>query len=301
MVVHCRHVHSEQHCTASFVNPLRMWLSVAVVSNPHLQFIQGLHVLVGAKYLNTMTASDNDISCRTVSFGVVVMIICWLCSLPRTFKVLSNLGTWSAFFTFISVLLATIFAGIQSHPAGYDPDTLGEPLVLAIPGASTPFYAGLNAFLNISYTFIGQITLPSFIAEMREPKDFPKALWACTIAEIILFSVVGGVIYGFVGTNYITAPAFGSLQPLYKKVSFSFMIPTLIFLGVLYASVTARFVFFRIFQNSRHKNDHTVVGWLSWAGILLLTWILAFIISQVIPFFSDRKYLIHCNHHLRSS
>lgn len=39
------------------------------------------------------------------------------------------------------------------------------------------------------------------------------------------------------------------------------MIPTLIFLGVLYASVSARFVFFRIFENSRHKSEHTVIGW----------------------------------------
>lgn len=66
----------------------------------------------------------------------------------------------------------------------------------------------------------------------------------------------------------MTAPAFGSLQSVYKKVSFSFMIPTLIFLGVLYASVSARFVFFRIFQNSHHKNSNTVKGWLTWTGLL---------------------------------
>lgn len=89
----------------------------------------------------------------------------------------------------------------------------------------------------------------------------------------------------------MTAPAFGSLQDNYKKISFSFMIPTIIFLGTLYASVTARFVFFRLFNNSRHLNDHTVVGWGSWAGILLVTWIIAFIISQVIPFFSSRKLI----------
>lgn len=65
------------------------------------------------------------------------------------------------------------------------------------------------------------------------------------------------------------------------------MIPTLIFLGVLYASVSARFVFFRIFENSRHKSNHTVVGWATWAGILAATWVLAFIIAEVIPFFSD--------------
>ncbi|KAG7287200.1 hypothetical protein NEMBOFW57_006705 [Staphylotrichum longicolle] len=249
------------------------------------KFIQGLHVLVGAKYLNTMTASD-DVGCRTVTFSIVVAIICWLCSLPRTFDMLSKLGTASAFFTFVSVLLATIFAAIQSNPAGYTPET-GDPIVSAVPVAGTTFVNGLGAFLNISYTFIGQITLPSFIAEMRDPRDFPKALWACTIAEIILFSIVGGIVYAYVGTQYVTAPAFGSLQPLFKKVSFSFMIPTIIFLGVLYASVSARFIFFRIFQNSRHKNEHTLVGWATWTGILLATWILAFIIAEVIPFFSS--------------
>ena len=103
-----------------------------------------------------------------------------------------------------------------------------------IPLKGTTFVAGMNAFLNISYTFIGQITLPSFIAEMKEPRDFPKALWAVTIAEIILFSLVGGIVYGYTGNQYTTSPAFGSLgNEVYKKVSFSFMIPTLIFLGVL--------------------------------------------------------------------
>lgn len=65
------------------------------------------------------------------------------------------------------------------------------------------------------------------------------------------------------------------------------MIPTLIFLGVLYASVSARFLFFRIFEGTRHKGSHTVLGWMSWAGILAATWTLAFIIAEVIPFFSD--------------
>lgn len=134
----------------------------------------------------------------------------------------------------------------------------------------------------------GQITIPSFIAEMKEPKDFPKALWAVTIAEIILFSLVGSVIYAYTGTNYNTAPAFGSLgNELYLKVSFSFMIPTLIFLGVLYASISSRFVFFRIFQGSRHMTSNTVVGWSAWAAILAVTWVFAFIIAEVIPFFSD--------------
>lgn len=65
------------------------------------------------------------------------------------------------------------------------------------------------------------------------------------------------------------------------------MVPTLIFLGVLYASVSARFLFFRIFEGTRHKTSHTLVGWLAWAGILAATWVMAFIIAEVIPFFAD--------------
>ncbi|KAM0261831.1 hypothetical protein ACHAQJ_002034 [Trichoderma viride] len=262
------------------------WWGTAIMFVLNNTFIQALHVLVGAEYLNTMTASDSIHGCRTVEFGVVVTVICLIASLPRTFSMMAKLGTASAFFTFISVLLATIFAGIQKEPAGFTA-ALGSPLVTAIPVKGTTFVNGMSAFLNISYTFIGQITLPSFIAEMRDPREFPKSLWACTIAEIIVFSIVGGVIYAYTGNQYVTAPAFGSLEPLYKKVAFSFMIPTLIFLGCLYASVTARFVFFRAFRNSVHMNSHTVVGWGSWFGILLVTWIFAFIISQVIPFFSS--------------
>ncbi|KZF26319.1 hypothetical protein L228DRAFT_242773 [Xylona heveae TC161] len=270
------------------------WYLTAIMFLLNNTFIQGLHVLTGAKYLNTMS---NHSVC-TIGFSAIAAVICFVCSLPRTFSTLAKLGTASAFFTFISVLLAAIFAGIEAHPAGYNPNPKyinpvtgtggGEPIVLAVPAKGTTFVAGMNAFLNISYTFIGQITLPSFIAEMKNPRDFPKALWAVTIAEVILFSLVGAIVYAYTGTQYNTAPAFGSLgNEVYKKVSFSFMIPTLIFLGVLYASVSARFVFFRIFEGTRHKGSHTVVGWLSWAGILAVTWVLAFIIAEVIPFFSD--------------
>ena len=222
----------------------------------------------------------------TIGFSAIVAVIGWLCSMPRTFGTLSKLATLSAFFTFVSVMLATIFAAVEDHPTDFP--KFGPIAVHAFPPKGTTFVQGMNAFLNISYTFIGQITIPSFIAEMKEPKDFPKALWVVTICELILFSIVGTVIYVYVGSNYMTTPAFGSLgNTLYEKISFSFMIPTIIFLGVLYASVSSRFIFNNIFIGTRHMGEHTVLGWVSWAAILGCTWVLAFIIAEVIPFFPD--------------
>lgn len=145
------------------------WWGTAVMFILNNTFIQALHVLVGAEYINTMTENSVIRGCRTVEFSIAITIICWLASLPRTFSMMAKLGTASAFFTFISVLLATIFAGIQDKPAGFTLEK-GEPIVSMIPVRSTTFVQGMAAFLNISYTFIGQITLPSFIAEMKDPR-----------------------------------------------------------------------------------------------------------------------------------
>ncbi|KAI9644569.1 hypothetical protein NHQ30_006590 [Ciborinia camelliae] len=271
------------------------WHATAIMFLLNNTFIQGLHVLTTAKYFNTIT---NHSQC-TVVFAVISAIICWVCSVPRTFSALSWLATLSAIFTFVSVLLATIFAAIEGHPLGFNPDPTsiiaatglhgGAPIVTAFPVKGVPFVTAFNAFLNISYTFIGQITIPSFMAEMKRPEDFPKAVWAVTIAQIIVFSLVGSIIYAFTGNQYMTAPAFGSLgSKTYVDISFSFMVPTLIFLGVLYASVSGRFLVLRIFHNDRrHLHQHTMKGWSVWIAVLGVTWLGAFIIAEVIPFFSD--------------
>lgn len=222
----------------------------------------------------------------TIGFSFIWAIISFVFSLPRTFSQLSTAATFSALFTFASVILATIFAGIEDHPYGWSPDK--PPVWHVWTPKSTGFITGMSAFLNISYTFIGQITLPSFIAEMKDPQEFWKSVTAVTIAEVIVFSLVGAIIYVYTGNQYMVAPAFGSIgNDVYMKVSFSFMIPTLVFLGVLYASVSARFIFFRLFDGTRHKGNHTTLGWVSWAAILLTLWVCAWVIAEVIPFFTS--------------
>ncbi|EIM83528.1 uncharacterized protein STEHIDRAFT_101802 [Stereum hirsutum FP-91666 SS1] len=248
-------------------------------------FIQALHCVVGAELLNTLSGSS---SC-TITFSAVTAIICFLVSLPRTLSQLSYLGVFAAVTMGASVLLVVIFSGVQTHPF----DFTGEaPIITVWASAGTSYVSAMSAFLNISYTLIGQITLPSFIAEMKNPRDFPKALWAVTISEVIVFTLAGAIVYHFTGNQYIVAPAVGSLQPVFKKIAFCFAIPTIVYLGSLYSSVTARFLFFRIFRDSEHKHSNTPLAWGVWAAIIAATWVLAFIIAEVIPFFSDMLSLM---------
>lgn len=246
--------------------------------------IQALHVLTGAKYFNTV--SDNSTICSIV-FAVVTLIICWLISLPRTFSSLSSVAYFSAATMFISVILSMAFAGVQDHPNGFE--KTHDPVVWRLwPKEGTTYVQGMSAFLNIVYTFVGQITYPSFIGQMKRPKDFKKALYIVTLCEVITFSLAGAIVYVYVGNEYMVAPAFGSLTGNYKKIAFSFALPTVLFLGSLYSNVSSQFLFLHIFdKKSKHRNEHTIIGWGVWTGLNLFLWIVAFVIAEVIPFFSD--------------
>lgn len=83
-----------------------------------------------------------------------------------------------------------------------------------------------------------------------------------------MFTAIGLSIYKYTGTQYMSSPAYGGLQTNFKIISFTLMIPSIIILGALYASVTGRFFFFRFFQNTRHLTSHTKTGWISWGTIL---------------------------------
>ena len=73
---------------------------------------------------------------------------------------------------FIAVVLAMAFVGVQSHPYGFKE---GTPVHWrAWPAKGEKYVNIMSAVLNIVYTFVGQITYPSFISQMKQPKDFKR-------------------------------------------------------------------------------------------------------------------------------
>jgi hypothetical protein len=109
---------------------------------------------------------------------------------------------------------------------------------------------------------------------MEKPEDFPKALYLSMAAEFLLFTVTGAYVYSKAGTQYTTAPAYGSLIEKYGKIAAGFTLPTIIIVGILYSLVTSRAVFFKIFKpHSVHRRMHTVKGWTVWVAIVTSGWV----------------------------
>ncbi|GHJ84576.1 hypothetical protein NliqN6_0978 [Naganishia liquefaciens] len=256
-------------------------------------FIMGLHVNAASTAINTVIQYE---FC-TVWWGVIFLVIMWAGSLIRGFKYTEVAAIVSAGTMFICYLLVVIGHGVQGTPNGYKAATATTPAtslewtVWAPEG--TTFVQGVSALLNIAYTFIGQALIPSFVGDMKRPEDFPKALYISMTVELALFSTCGAIVYSYAGTALTTAPAYGSLIAKYGKPAAALVLPTVIIVGILYSLVTSRAVFFQIFpEKSIHRQRHTVKGWAIWIAIVSIGWIIAFVIAESIPFFSDLLSLI---------
>lgn len=246
----------------------------------------GFHVLTGAKVLNTLS----DHSQCTVVFSIIVVLLGIILSTPRTLKHVSFMSMFSAACMGLAILLFLIFAGIEDAPLyGYNGDYPTDGLVktYAFPLPGTTWVACMNAVLNITFLWVPQILFPTFISEMERPQDFPKALTVLALISGLLFIIPPAVGFRYLG-QYSTAPAFGSLGvDNYKKGSFGFVIVPTLVIGVIYANVSAKFIYHRVMGNSRHAHSNTAIGWGVWIAVMTSIWFVAFIFSEVIPSMGD--------------
>ncbi|KAJ5591861.1 Amino acid transporter transmembrane [Penicillium hispanicum] len=238
-------------------------------------FIMASHLLTFTVAMNTIT---NHGTCSIV-FGIVGMIISFVCSLPRTLEKMSWLSLVS-FVSIISAVLITMIAvGIEKPGNG----------VVAV--ANTNLYHGFSAVTNIVFAFSSHGAFFGLVAELKNPRDFVKSLCLLQGVDISLYLVAAVVIYYYAGDG-VTSPALGSASPVVAKVAYGIALPTIIIAGVINGHVAFKFLYVRIFRGTdrMHKRDTVAVG--TWVGIALGMWVLAWIIASAIPVFSDLLGLI---------
>ena len=73
--------------------------------------------------------------------------------------------------------------------------------------------------------YAGHLAFFSFISELKDPRDFPKALYLLQICATIIYIVVAVVVYRYAGSE-VMSPAIGSIQGVVKKVAYGIALPT---------------------------------------------------------------------------
>ncbi|KAH9852750.1 transmembrane amino acid transporter protein-domain-containing protein [Lenzites betulinus] len=237
-------------------------------------FVCGSHVLTGLIAFDTIT---DGASC-SILWAAVSAIICLLLTLPRTLNGISYMSVVS----FVSILGAVLITMIGVSIAGHKGSVQAT--------ANLTFASAFLAVTDIIFAYAGHVAFFTFIAEMKEPRDFAKSLYLLQIADTTLYLIVGIVIYAYAGPDTVS-PALGNTGMTLRRVSYGIALPTILIAGVINGHVCAKLVFIRIFRregvHSRHMTSHSWTGWLTWIAICFTIWTLAFIIAEVIPFFND--------------
>ncbi|KZN86454.1 N amino acid transport system protein [Penicillium chrysogenum] len=239
-------------------------------------FIMGSHILTFSVMMNTVTEHG---TC-TMVFTTVGFVICFVCSLPRTMKNMTYISCMSFASIVTAVIITMVAVGVQNQGGQNLRATVNTDLVQAF-----------GAVTNIVFAYCAHVAFFGLLAEMEEPKDFPKALVMLQTFEVIFYTVAAVVIYYYVGQE-VTSPALGSAGPILKKVAYGIAIPTIIGAGVVNGHIGLKYIYVRIFRGTdrMHKRDWVAIG--SWIGIALTCWVIAWIIADAIPVFSDLLSLI---------
>lgn len=72
-----------------------------------------------------------------------------------------------------------------------------------------------------------------------------------------------------------------------SKVAFGIGLPVIFISGSINTTVVGRYLHGRIFKNSVVRFINTKNGWISWLALITVITIIAWIIAEAIPFFSD--------------
>ncbi|ETS86982.1 N amino acid transport system protein [Pestalotiopsis fici W106-1] len=254
-----------------------------------LIFTVGSHCLTGAIALNNITAHG---TCSVV-FGFVSAVILILLAIPPSFAEVAILGYVDFASIIIAVGITIIATGIQyTHPTAASVATAAAPWQLW-PKEGLELAEAFVALGNIIFAYSFALCQFSFMDEMHTPEDFPKSIVALGIIEIVIYTVTGALIYVFVGQD-VQSPALLSAGNTVSKVAFGIALPVIFISGSINTTVVARYIHGRVFEHSIIRYINTKMGWITWLALITTITLIAWVIAEAIPFFSDLLSIASC-------
>ncbi|KAF2006428.1 hypothetical protein P154DRAFT_551118 [Amniculicola lignicola CBS 123094] len=265
-----------------------------VVGGPILkEIVGGLFIIAyvlctgsGIIGLSTGINALSDHAACTVWFSFLSACFVIAAASVRKFEKIGWL-TWAGFISvYIAVFIVVIGVTTRDRPAAA-PQT--GPFELGYHAIAYPtFIAGMTATCTIFVSSAGTSAFLPVISEMRNPRDYNKAVYVCMAIVQASYLTFALIVYKWCGA-YVANPSLGSAGPTLKKVAYGVGLIGLCVSGCLYLHVAAKYVFVRILRNSAHLQKNSLVHWGTWFSCTIILGALAFILAEAIPIFS---YLI---------
>ncbi|CRG83329.1 hypothetical protein PISL3812_00680 [Talaromyces islandicus] len=215
----------------------------------------------------------------------------------RSFGWIANFAVWA------NLLVIFISMGVIAHSSpNFAISTLGSAGSAVNPDTITPVdgkyppvmhYSGLppnglvgsiNGLLSAVLAYAGIQLFVEFMAEMRRPRDFIKAMWGAQFFVYSVYLIYGCFVYHYQG-QYSFNPSYQgvsiySWQTVGNMIS---LISALIAAG-LYGNIGVKVVYNNVFMDLfRAPPLTTKLGKVIYAILVPIFWVIAFIIAAAIP------------------
>ena len=83
------------------------------------------------------------------------------------------------------------------------------------------------------------------------------------------------------------SPALSSAGELWSRIIFGIALPVIFISGSINTTVVGRFIHGQLYRNSVARYVNTTKGWVTWITLVTITTLIAWVIAEAIPFFSE--------------
>ncbi|QIW97218.1 hypothetical protein AMS68_002736 [Peltaster fructicola] len=217
----------------------------------------------------------------------------------RNYGLIANLAIW------LNLLVIFISMGVMAHsPPNYAISVLGSAGGAVNPDTITPdadgnypdvihynglpdsgnFVGAINGLMSGVLAYSGAQLFVEFMAEMRRPRDFLKAMWGAQLFIWAVYMIYGCFVYYYQG-QYSFSVSYQGVSPYGWQTACNMLgfISGLIAAG-LYGNIGIKVLYNNVLMDIFNAPPLTsTVGKILWVIIVPLWWIIAFIIAAAIP------------------
>ncbi|KAG1855713.1 transmembrane amino acid transporter protein-domain-containing protein [Suillus subalutaceus] len=260
-----------------------------ILQSLQLVFNVAIIILQNGQGLSQMAKFKLMLQRCNVVWTLAGMVLGQIRTLQKFGKV-ANLSIWLN----IIVLIMTM-AFVANSPPNYTASPSGQDTgpVVTLAINLQPFQDQLDGIMQIVFSFGGSMIFVEFMAEMRRPMDFWKAMAYAQIFIFIVYMFFGLFVYTYQG-QYVINPAnqgisaYG-LQTATNAISLTAGIIAAAMLGNIGIKVIYNNVFVEMFGFPQLT---VTLGKYYFAISVIVYWSIAFVIGSSIPLFSDLSSLV---------
>ncbi|KAL2670805.1 hypothetical protein Neosp_014607 [[Neocosmospora] mangrovei] len=201
---------------------------------------------------------------------------------------MSTHGACTAVFVAVSSIavfgfyIVTIATAIQDRPSEAPQEGVW---VSDYKLSNNPSFAdAISAICTFVFAYAGTPLFFPIAAEMRDPRQYTKALVLCQSTVTVTYIIIGIIVYYHCG-SYVASPALGSAGPVIKKIAYGLALPGLLAGATINAHAASKYPFIRILRGSKHLTANTFTHWAYWLGCTFTVSLSAYAIASGIPIF----------------